>query len=115
MDSEGMEESGMRTRSFRYEDYNNRRVFLRSYPLHWGGEEEDEENNNEEAVKITNEIPEKKLVKKKPIKQIILSMFHWGGGKVLVLRKFKHKFTIYIIACVSVGFKSPAALISAKS
>lgn len=110
MENQGVEENVMRTRSFRYEDYNNRRVFLRSYPLHWGGESE--ESNEEEAVKVTSN---KSFEKKKPIKQIILSVFHWGGGKVLVLRRFKHKFTIYIIACVSVGFKSPTALISAKS
>ena len=39
-----MEEDGMRARSFRYEDYNTRRVFLRSYPLHWGTESEAEES-----------------------------------------------------------------------
>ncbi|KAJ4710866.1 1,3-beta-glucan synthase component bgs4 [Melia azedarach] len=104
MDSKGMEENGMRKRSFRCEDYNNRRVFLRSYPLHWEGE--DKENDEETVVTKRN-------TKKKPIKKIILSMFHWGEGKVLVLRRFKHKFTIYIIACIPVGFKSPTALISA--
>ncbi|KAH7570475.1 hypothetical protein ACOSP7_018634 [Xanthoceras sorbifolium] len=117
MDSEGMEENGMRTRSFRYEDYNNRRVFLRSYPLHWGGEDDE---NNEEGVKVTYKSPEKKQVEEKPvkkkhIKKIILSVFQWGEGKVVVLREFKHKLTIYIIACVSVGFKSPTALISTRS
>lgn len=104
MDRKGVEENGMRTRSFRNKDYNNRRVFLRSYPLHWGGE--DEENNEE--MTITN-----KNTKKKPVKKILLSIFHWGGGKVLVLRRFKHKFTIYIIACLPAGLKSPTALISA--
>ncbi|KAJ0094474.1 hypothetical protein Patl1_16916 [Pistacia atlantica] len=56
---------------------------------------------------------EKKPIKKTPLKDIILSVFHWGGGKVLVLRRFKHKFTIYVIACVPVRLKSPTALISA--
>lgn len=43
-DIKGMEEDGMRAKSFRYEDYNTRRVFLRSYPLHWGTESEAEES-----------------------------------------------------------------------
>ncbi|KAJ0037429.1 hypothetical protein Pint_23701 [Pistacia integerrima] len=110
MNFKDMEENKMRTRSFRHEDYNNRRVFLRSYPLQWGSESEE---NNEETSKVTNESTEKKPIKKTPLKDIILSVFHWGGGKVLVLRRFKHKFTIYIIACVPVRLKSPTALISA--
>lgn len=104
-----MQENKIRARSFRYEDHNNRRVFLRSYPLQWGSEDEED---NEETVKVTEESIEKKPMKKTPIKDIILSVFHWGGGKVLVLRRFKDKFTIYIIACVPMRFKSPTALIS---
>lgn len=34
----------MHTGSFRTKDYNNRRVFLRSYPLHWGDEVENDES-----------------------------------------------------------------------
>ncbi|KAK9277132.1 hypothetical protein L1049_006671 [Liquidambar formosana] len=100
-----MEENEMRARSFRYEDYNNRRVFLRSYPLHWGGEDEE---NKDEMVGISKESDRKKHVKK-----IILSVFHWGGGKVLILKRFKHKIAFYVIACLPVGFKPPTALISA--
>ncbi|THG00254.1 hypothetical protein TEA_026280 [Camellia sinensis var. sinensis] len=33
--------NGLRTESFRYKNYNNRRVFLRSYPLQWGGKDEE--------------------------------------------------------------------------
>ncbi|KAF3431067.1 hypothetical protein FNV43_RR25797 [Rhamnella rubrinervis] len=113
---ENGEGNGLRTRSFRYEDYNNRRVFLRSYPLQWGGEEEEDNNNeeNEEERKgVTNEESNYNR-KKKPIKKMIMPIIHWGGGKVLILRRFKHKFTIHFIACISLGFKPPTSLISVK-
>ncbi|KAF9673671.1 hypothetical protein SADUNF_Sadunf10G0048300 [Salix dunnii] len=85
MDCKDMEENGtgMRTRSFRDEDYNNRRAFLRSYPLYHAAEGE---TANEEMVSASN-----KDTEKKPIKRMIISVIHWGEGKVLVLRKFKHK------------------------
>jgi hypothetical protein len=53
-----------------------------------------------------------KETEKKPIKRMIISVTHWGEGKVLVLRKFKHKIQVYIIACMPVSFKPPTALIS---
>ncbi|EEF47495.1 conserved hypothetical protein [Ricinus communis] len=87
-----MEANGMRTRSFRYEDYNNRRVFLRSYPLQWEGEDQ---KANEEMGKVTKENSGKK-----PIKKIILSIIHWGEGKIVVLKRFQHKLTVYVIACI---------------
>ncbi|KAE8719331.1 hypothetical protein F3Y22_tig00109972pilonHSYRG00470 [Hibiscus syriacus] len=98
------EEDGVRTRSFRYEDYNNRRVFLRSYPLHSGEDEE----TNEETVTVT----EGSSTGKKPMKKIILSACDWSGEKLMVLRRYKHRFTAYVIACISICFKSPTALIS---
>ncbi|OWM89750.1 hypothetical protein CDL15_Pgr024498 [Punica granatum] len=103
----GMEPSELKTRSFRYEDYNNRRTFLRSYPLHWDGEE-DEEESEEDAEKAEEESKEKR-----PIKRIILSVITWGEEKVLVLRRVKIKLTVYVIACVPVGSKPSTALISA--
>lgn len=115
-----MEEEGLRTRSFRYEDYNNRRVFLRSYPLHWGKEEEEKEENKKQETTTTSTSTAGRVATKggdqqkhkKPIKKIILSVIHWGDGKALVFRKFKHKITFYVIACFPVGFKPPTALIS---
>ncbi|KAJ6719289.1 hypothetical protein OIU79_007030 [Salix purpurea] len=106
MDCKDMEENGtgVRTRSFRDEDYNNRRAFLRSYPLYHVAEGE---TANEEMVSASN-----KETEKKPIKRMIISVIHWSEGKVLVLRKFKHKIQVYIIACMPVSFKPPTALIS---
>lgn len=111
--------NGLRTRSFRYEDYNNRRVFLRSYPLQWGGgdEQEEEEVRNEgkeeeeSNKKVTNK---ENNGKKKLIQKMMVSVIHWGGGKVLILRRFKNKLTIYFIACVSLGFKPPTGVICFK-
>lgn len=96
-------EDGMRTWSFRYEDYNNRRAFLRSYPLHWG-----EDEDNQETVAVTKE----NITAKKPTKKIILAACHWSGEKVVVLRRFKHRLTAYIMACISIHYKSSTALIS---
>ncbi|CAK9137335.1 unnamed protein product [Ilex paraguariensis] len=103
--SMNMEEDGMKSRSFRYEDYSTRRVFLRSYPLHWGGEDE---GNKEDNIGVTN-----RGSGIKPMKKIILSFCHWGEERALVLRRFKHKVTFYVIACLPVGFKPTTALISA--
>ena len=109
MDFKGTDyhENGMRSRSFRNEDYNNRRVFLRSYPLQWGGEEE--EGNQEKMAKVESNNNKRK----KTIKKIVLAVIHWSNEKALVLRKVKNKLTIYVVACIPIAFKPPAALISA--
>lgn len=97
----------MRSRSFRNEDYNNnRRVFLRSYPLQWGGEEE---GNEEKMPKVESNIDKRK----KTIKKIILAVIHWGNGKALVLRRVKNKIDIYVVTCIPIAIKPPTALISA--
>ncbi|XAR48168.1 hypothetical protein NMG60_11030900, partial [Bertholletia excelsa] len=100
-------------KSFRDEDYSNRRVFLRSYPLHWGGGEEEEGTNEEETAETSKGGGEKQKKKKKPIKKLMVSVFQWGERRVLVFRKLKHKVAIYVIACLpAVGFKPPTVLIT---
>jgi hypothetical protein len=86
MDCEDMEENGTKTRSLRFQDYYNRRVFLRSYPLHFGAEDE---KTIEEKVSATN-----KDTEKKPIRRMFSAVIHWGEGKVLILRKFKDKLQV---------------------
>ncbi|KAK4411366.1 hypothetical protein Sango_0209600 [Sesamum angolense] len=108
-----MEEDRMRARSFRYEDYNTRRVFLRSYPLHWGPDSQVEESR-EAAAEDRKVEPAKAANGKKPIKMMILAVIQWGEERVLVFRKFNHKIMIYVVNCVPVNFKPPTALISAK-
>ena len=99
---------GMRSRSFRDEDYNTRRVFLRSYPLQWGVEER---GDVAEAAKEVG--TRRNGIGKKHMKKMILAAIHWSGGKVLVLRKVKDKICIFVVACVPIRFKPPTALISA--
>ncbi|KAF9677801.1 hypothetical protein SADUNF_Sadunf08G0145500 [Salix dunnii] len=86
MDCKDMEGNGAKTRSLRFEGYSNRSVFLRSYPLHFGAEDE---NTNDEMVSTTNND-----TVKKPIRRMFLVVIQWGEGKVLVLRKFKHKLQL---------------------
>ncbi|OMO88237.1 hypothetical protein COLO4_20356 [Corchorus olitorius] len=96
MDCKGIEAVAIRVSSFRREDYNNRRAFLRSYPLDWG----EDEGNNEDTVRVKKESNRKKQAKK-----IIQSVFDWSGEKVVILRKFKNKLTVYVIACIPIRFK----------
>ena len=99
-----MEEDGLRAKSFRDEDYNTRRVFLRSYPLRWGTQSEVEESA-EAAIERGKEEPEKVAQRnngKGPMKKIVLAVVHWGEERNLVFRRFKHKITIYVVNCVPV-------------
>lgn len=91
----------MRTRSFRNEDYNNRRAFLRSYPLYQDAE-----------VKAESDKVDNGSTTKKPMRKMFLSVFHWGGESILILRRFKHKVTFYVITCFPAGLKARTALIS---
>ncbi|KAI8526876.1 hypothetical protein RHMOL_Rhmol12G0032400 [Rhododendron molle] len=100
METEAREERYVRSRSFRDEDYSSsRRVFLYSYPLQWGGE-----NADYEEYKEVTEICSYGGDGKKHMKKPIVSLLRWKG-KALVLRRFKHKLRVYIIACLPVRFK----------
>ncbi|KAL3536845.1 hypothetical protein ACH5RR_000211 [Cinchona calisaya] len=105
---EESKEPELRTRSFRNEDYNNRRAFLRSYPLYGGGDQDDQDVETKTAKKDANG----KTSNKKPMKKIILAVFHWGEGRVLIFRRLKHKVTFYVITCLPVGLKTRTSLIS---
>ncbi|KAE8723916.1 hypothetical protein F3Y22_tig00011547pilonHSYRG00056 [Hibiscus syriacus] len=88
---------GTRSRSFRYEDYNNRRTFLQSYPLQWGENEDEEETVRAAKGDGTG---------KKPMKKMMQSVYHWSSEKVVILRRFKDKLTVYVSACLPIRFKS---------
>ncbi|CAA2992648.1 Hypothetical predicted protein [Olea europaea subsp. europaea] len=108
-----MEENGTRARSFRFEDSRTRRVFLRSYPLHWGDESEVEaskqasEEHSKEAVNVAS-----RKNGKTPIKKLILVVFQWGEERVFVFRRLKNRITVYVLNCIPVKFKVPKALLS---
>nr|DAD46427.1 TPA_asm: hypothetical protein HUJ06_016364 [Nelumbo nucifera] len=113
MDSSIMEEeeSEKRVRSFRYEDYNNRRVFLRSYPLNW----DDEEVIDDEHADATTQgmLKVSKAGKVNVLKERVLYVLRWSEGKVFLLkRKLKHKVAFYLVACHSFGFKPSPSLLS---
>jgi hypothetical protein len=107
------EDEGLRARSFRREDYNTRRAFLRSYPLQW--DDETGEDMQTEARESTAVVPTEKgkvaLVKKK-----LIMVFHWGEGKCLILRRIKEKFVYYLVVChgISFGFKSSDKMLHVK-
>ncbi|KAL4280179.1 hypothetical protein GQ457_03G000120 [Hibiscus cannabinus] len=90
-----------RSRSFRNEDYNNRRAFLRSYPLQWGEEEEEDEEETETVTATQGP-----GTGKKPMKKIVQSIYHWSGEKAVILRRFKDKLSVYVVACLPIRFKS---------
>ncbi|OAY73858.1 hypothetical protein ACMD2_10132 [Ananas comosus] len=101
-----MEGEGLKTRSFRYEDYNNRRAFLRSYPLQWEDEEEEEEEGEEAAVSSSSKSKAPLLAKTR-----LVAVFRWGEGKLLLLRRLKKKVAFYLVACHPFRFKSSAKLL----
>ncbi|KAJ0763383.1 hypothetical protein HanPI659440_Chr08g0280041 [Helianthus annuus] len=129
-----MEEGdGLRTRSFRNEDYTNRRVFLRSYPLYFDNDEDHQQttatagydhdnvgNGLRDACEFGHgdEKKEKKKMKikmkKEAIKKIMVTIVEWGDGRVVVLKRFKHKVSFYVVACFPIVFKHPKALISTR-
>ncbi|GFQ01254.1 hypothetical protein PHJA_002269300 [Phtheirospermum japonicum] len=96
-----MEEDGARARSFCDEDYDMRRVFLRSYPLHWDPQTKTEESfdrecGKKEPTRVANRTNGRKTVNK----------------TILVFRRVKRKITIFVVNCVPVSLKAPTALIS---
>ncbi|CAD6339432.1 unnamed protein product [Miscanthus lutarioriparius] len=66
------------TRSFRYEDYSTRRVFLHSYPLQW-----DWSPAGSRRWK----------------RQVVAAVTEWGEDKLLLLRRAKKRLALYLIGC----------------
>ncbi|KAK1381605.1 hypothetical protein POM88_028349 [Heracleum sosnowskyi] len=107
MDSTLLDEKDPRERSFRNEDYNIRRVFLRSYPLQWGGDDEEVkiEENKKESTRV-------RMSRGGKVKKMILAVVHCGEDRSLVLSRFKDKINFYLVACFHVSFKTTTPLIS---
>lgn len=109
MEPIGSRKNVPRARSFRQEDYGTRRTFLRSYPLHWGGDD----NISKELEKPVHNVTKVSDEAEKPLKKIIPSIFNWGGKTILICRRYKNKVTVRVISCLPVGFRPPA-MISAR-
>ncbi|KAL8156950.1 hypothetical protein AgCh_001887 [Apium graveolens] len=109
MEPVGLKKTVPRVRSFRQEDYGTRRTFLRSYPLHWGGED----SISKELEKTTPNVTRGSHEVKEPLKKIIVSIFNWGEKRIVIFRRYKDKFTVCVISCLPAGFRPPA-MISAR-
>ena len=87
------EEEGLKTRSFRHEDYNTRRAFLRSYPLQWD-DETGEEVQTDHARESTAMMSIKRGKAAASVKKKLIMVFHWGEGKCLILRRIKDRKSV---------------------
>ncbi|KAL0914711.1 hypothetical protein M5K25_015082 [Dendrobium thyrsiflorum] len=112
-------EDGVKMKSFRDEDMETRRIFLRSYPLRWDEEEEEEGGGEEEEE---GESPQEQVVSSKKqryfkfkslMKRNAITVLHWGEGKLLLLKKMKNKVAFYLVACHPFGFKTSTKFITA--
>ena len=90
------------TRSFRYEDYSTRRVFLRSYPLQWDWSPvpDDDEKHGLGGSGATDATAGsggggrgcKRL-------QLVEVVVEWGEDKLLLLRRAKKRLALYLLGC----------------
>ncbi|MQL83105.1 hypothetical protein Taro_015591 [Colocasia esculenta] len=89
-----MEEEGRRAapRSFRREDYVNRRVFLRSYPLQWDdGDDGDQVGAAGRRGRRGGKGKAVAEVVESLKHRVVVAVIHLGEAKVLLLRKLKSK------------------------
>ena len=78
------------TRSFRYEDYSTRRVFLRSYPLQWDWSpvpDDDEKHGLGGGGRGCKRL------------QLVEVVVEWGEDKLLLLRRAKKRLALYLVGC----------------
>ncbi|KAG0464982.1 hypothetical protein HPP92_019146 [Vanilla planifolia] len=109
-----MEHEWMKRRSFRNEDMESRRVFLRSYPLRWEEEEGEEDVGFDRQEEQEQNRKTKRYSKVKFLmKSKLMAVLDWGGGKLMVMRKLKNKVAVYLVACQPFGFKTNAKYLEA--
>ncbi|GJM99875.1 hypothetical protein PR202_ga17014 [Eleusine coracana subsp. coracana] len=99
-------------RSFRYEDYSTRRVFLRSYPLQWDWSDEKQGlgaaadgpvgTKNRPAYGSDDDRGDERgcgRASKGWRRQVVVAMVEWGEEKMLLLRKAKKRLALYLLGC----------------
>ncbi|CAL5052699.1 unnamed protein product [Urochloa decumbens] len=98
------------TRSFRYEDYSTRRVFLRSYPLQWDwspAADDDEKHGlaggATEAAGDGNDGDERCGGGRGWKRQVVEVVVEWGEDKLLLLRRAKKRLALYLLGCGHYG------------
>jgi hypothetical protein len=85
------------TKSFRYEDYSTRRVFLRSYPLQWespapGGADGEKPGNG--GYVAADEVGEEHRNRR-----WVVAVVEWGEDKLLLLKRAKKRLALYLLGC----------------
>ncbi|EAZ00764.1 hypothetical protein OsI_22790 [Oryza sativa Indica Group] len=110
------------TRSFRYEDYSTRRVFLRSYPLQWDwaspapGEKEKQQQQQVQGVVAGGDGEEDddeygggggdERGGRRWRRQVAVAVVEWGEEKLLLLRRVKKRLALYLIGCHYAGHRA---------
>jgi hypothetical protein len=99
------------TRSFRYEDYSTRRVFLRSYPLQWDWSPVQDGNDDKDG--LSGPTDAEAAARNRPDtdgddccggsrrwkRQVVAAVTEWGEGKLLLLQRAKKRLALYLIGC----------------
>ncbi|KAF8779244.1 hypothetical protein HU200_002924 [Digitaria exilis] len=97
------EETVKPTRSFRYEDYSTRRVFLRSYPLQWDwspAPDADEKHGLGVAEATGDGDGDERCGGGRGWKrQVVEVVVEWGEDKLLLLRRAKKRLGLYLLGC----------------
>ncbi|KAL6909749.1 hypothetical protein ACP4OV_001408 [Aristida adscensionis] len=103
-------------KSFRYEDYSTRRVFLRSYPLQWDWSPEPDDKHGRggssapEATKKraygddddydgSDDHGDERGSKGHWKRQVVVAVVEWGEEKLLLLRRAKKRLALYLLGC----------------
>jgi len=89
------------TRSFRYEDYSTRRVFLRSYPLQWDWSPVPDDDEKHGLGGGAADAPVGSGGGGRGCKrlQLVEVVVEWGEDKLLLLRRAKKRLTLYLLGC----------------
>uniref|UniRef100_A0A0A9FU81 Uncharacterized protein n=1 Tax=Arundo donax TaxID=35708 RepID=A0A0A9FU81_ARUDO len=113
MSKEEEEEKAVKpTRSFRYEDYSTRRVFLRSYPLQWEWSAAPDEKQDSAPGATKNRAygggdgdgdggdrGDERCGGMGWKRQVVVAVVEWGEEKLLVLRRAKKRLALYLLGC----------------
>jgi hypothetical protein len=82
------------TKSFRYEDYSTRRVFLRSYPLQWESPAPGGDGKPGQVYATADEVGEDQCDRR-----WVVAVVEWGEDKLLLLRRAKKRLALYLLGC----------------
>uniref|UniRef100_A0A0E0LB60 Uncharacterized protein n=1 Tax=Oryza punctata TaxID=4537 RepID=A0A0E0LB60_ORYPU len=117
------------TRSFRYEDYSTRRVFLRSYPLQWDWSPSpapEEKQQQVQGVVAGGDGEEDEYGGggggggderggRRWRRQVAVAVVEWGEEKLLLLRRVKKRLALYLIGCHYAGNRAALPFKSSSS